>query len=238
MEKIKDNKISVILCAYNEEKSIENVIFSLANSNVFDEIIVVNDGSTDNTRKIIESLKEKFDIIDIHFPKNKGKGYAMATGIEKANAEIIVFCDADLSGLKKEHFLQLVEPLLDNRADMVLGQPIVNFSIDYTYNPLKLLTGERALYKKDILPILEKIKTSRFGVETIINLYYKAHKKRVEMVLLSGLKHFIKFEKANRLQAMKQYLQAGHQITFTTVNNYGLISKIVKNKFNKILIEN
>ena len=56
--------------------------------------------------------------------------------------------------------------------------------IDYKMNPFKSFTGQRALLKNDILPILEDIKSSKFGVETLINLYYQPHEKRVKYVML------------------------------------------------------
>lgn len=113
--------ISCIICAFNEQSTIENVIKITSDSNLFDQIIVVNDGSIDHTERKIKELKKSYSITDIHLPENKGKGYAMATGVENTNSEIIVFCDADLSDLKGEHFLQLTKPIIENEADMVLG---------------------------------------------------------------------------------------------------------------------
>ncbi|MBI5218530.1 MAG: glycosyltransferase family 2 protein [Bacteroidia bacterium] len=225
-------KVSAIICAYNENTTIENVIYSVVNSKIFNEIIVVNDGSTDNTGNVIKVLKS-LNIIDIHLTVNQGKGNAMALGVEKASSEVIVFCDADLSGLKKNHFLQLTKPIIENEADMVLGQATETL-INYKINPFKSFTGERALLKKDILPILDDIKISKFGVETLINLYYQSQEKRVKYVMLNGLKHPTKFEKTNQLQAMKEFVLEGHQIALTTFNNFNLISKVIKNNINKL----
>jgi glycosyltransferase involved in cell wall biosynthesis len=225
--------ISCIICAFNEESTIENVIKNTSDSNLFNQIIVVNDGSTDATASIINKLKSNFTIIDIHLPENKGKGYAMAIGIEKASSEIIVFCDADLSDLDGNHFLQLIKPIAENRADMILGQPTETL-INFNFNPFKSLSGQRSLLRKDILPILEDMKISKFGVETLINLYYQSQGKRIGYVKLLGLKHPSKFVKTNQKQAMKEFLFEGYQISHTTFNNFHLISKIIKNKFNAI----
>jgi len=65
-------KVSAIICAYNEEKTIKDVIISVSKSRIIDEIIVVNDGSVDNTQKIIKELKKEIEIRDIHFEENKG----------------------------------------------------------------------------------------------------------------------------------------------------------------------
>ncbi|MFA4851501.1 MAG: glycosyltransferase family 2 protein [Thermoplasmata archaeon] len=226
-------EITAIICAFNEESTIENVLKAVADSNLFNEIIVVNDGSTDNTGKIIKELKKCLDITDIHLPENKGKGFAMASGVEKASSELIVFCDADLSDLRGEHFLQLIKPIIENKADMVLGQATETL-INYKINPFKSLSGQRSLLREDILPILDDMKTSKFGVETLINLYYQSQGKRVEYVMLMDLKHPTKFNKTNQSQAMKEFIFEGHQIALTAFNNFNLITKIIKNKLNKV----
>jgi len=222
------NKASAIICAYNEEKTIESVIRSANENYLINEVIVVNDGSTDNTGKIIESLKNKIPITDIHLIKNKGKGYAMAIGIEKALNDIIVFIDADLSNLNQNHYYQLVVPIIGNKADMVLGQATETI-INYKLNPFKSITGERALKKADIIPIINKMKKSRFGVETLINLYYQSTGKTVEYVMLKGLVHPTKFQKTSLINASKQFVSEGHEIAITALNNYDLIIKSIRN---------
>lgn len=221
-------KTSAIICAYNEEKTIENVILSAKENYVVNDIIVVNDGSTDSTGKIIESLKNRVTMTDIHFEKNKGKGYAMAIGIEKALNDIIVFIDADLSNLNQNHYYQLVDPIVGDVADMVLGQATETL-INYGVNPFKSLTGERALLKKDILPIVDKMKQSRFGVETLINLYFQSQGKRIKYVMLKGLVHPTKFQKTSVIKASKQFMSEGQEIAITAFNNYDLIIKSIRN---------
>jgi hypothetical protein len=157
----------------------------------------------------------------------------MDLGVERANSEIIVFCDADLSGLKKNHFQQLINPIIRNEADMVLGQATETL-INYKINPFKSFTGERALLKQDVLTILEEMKTSKFGVETLINLHYQAQEKRVKYVMLEGLKHPTKFDKtSNKSRAIKEFVMEGHQIALALFNNFNSLTKIVRNQINK-----
>jgi glycosyltransferase involved in cell wall biosynthesis len=109
------NVISVIIPAYNEERSIGEVIKQT--QKFADEVIVVDDCSTDNTKELCQRLGAKV-VTNVH-----GKGYigAIKTGFERANHEIIVTLDAD-----GEHdpgdIPRLVEPLLTQKADLVLGK--------------------------------------------------------------------------------------------------------------------
>ena len=110
--------ISVIIPAYNEEENIREII---ERSLPFaDELIVVNDGSKDRTRKILDELKNEngLKIIDINL--NSGKSNAIREGIKHATSDIVVFLDADLQHLPEE-IPKIVEPIMNNKADLVIG---------------------------------------------------------------------------------------------------------------------
>jgi ABC-type uncharacterized transport system involved in gliding motility auxiliary subunit len=120
-------------------------------------------------------------------------------------------------------------PLIRKEADMILGQATETL-IDYSVNPFKSFTGERSVFKKDILPLVDKMKNSRFGVETLINLYYQSEGKKVKYVMLDGLKHPTKFDKISKQQAIKEFVKEGHQIALTAFKNFDLITSSIKNK--------
>jgi glycosyltransferase involved in cell wall biosynthesis len=221
-------KTSIIICTYNEEKTISDVLIGCCKLNPDCEIIVVDDGSTDNTENILNELTRGYSFRYERFEKNMGKSRAMAHGAEISENDIILFFDADVSNIVKDHFDELLKPIIDNTADMVLGQPSETL-IDYHINPFRALTGERALLKNDIIPVLNEIRDIRFGVETFLNLYYQAKGKRIKYVLLKDLKHPSTYEKSGSVSiATKKYIDEGKEIAMTIMNNHNLINQRVE----------
>ncbi len=221
--------VTAIICAFNEENTIKEVIHSLSSYSIIDEVIVINDGSSDGTREIVEEMSSREKVTAIHLENNMGKGFAMAVGVEKASGDIIVFMDADLSNILEEHVRQLITPIQTFMADMVLGQPSETL-IDHNYNPFKSFTGQRALNKEDVINITDKMRVSRFGVETLLNLYYQSKGKVIEYVLLKDLRHPTKFSKQTPFQATKEFIFEGQEIAKTSIINYDLLVKsIMKN---------
>ena len=227
-------KATAIICVYNEEKTIKDVVLSVSESPIVNEIIVVNDGSTDDTKKIIKELKGKIKIKDIHFEKNKGKGYAMAVGAKNATNAIIAFIDADQTNIISGYIEKMINPLLKKECDMVLGYSTVNI-LSQDVNPLKILTGERALYKDDIAPILDKMKESRFGVETLLYFYFISIGKSIKFIRLIGLKHKDKYKKVSFTNATTSYISESWEIAYTAMKNYDLmlktVDKLIRKKF-------
>lgn len=89
--------VSALIPAFNEEKTVGNVVDVLKHCERIDEIIVINDGSSDNTSKIAKS--HGVHVIDLE--QNIGKGGAICRGLQVVNGDIILILDADLIGLKR-----------------------------------------------------------------------------------------------------------------------------------------
>lgn len=114
--------ISIIIPVYNEESSIEKVIKRVLKANTLGyqkEIIIVDDGSTDNTTKLLKKIKNN-RIKKLFHNKNKGKGAALRYGFSKAKGQIILVQDADLEYHPKD-FPKIIRPFLKNNVKVVYG---------------------------------------------------------------------------------------------------------------------
>lgn len=112
-----DNKVWIIIPAYNEQARLEKVIRDLLTKT--SNIIVVNDASTDQTAQIMEDLP----IFKVHHSLNRGQGAALQTGTElalKNGAEVIVHFDAD-GQMQVEDIAKVIAPILEQRAEIVFG---------------------------------------------------------------------------------------------------------------------
>ena len=122
MNKLNDREIlSVIVPAYNEQQTIEKVLIELVKLPQLLEVIVVNDGSTDQTGDILDQLSEKYHQLKvIHHPKNKGKTAALKTGFVSSVGEIIIVQDADLE-YDPQEIPEVIDPIIQGKADVVYG---------------------------------------------------------------------------------------------------------------------
>lgn len=118
--------LSIIIPVYNEEKTIATVIKKVgeAKTSLLDkEIIVINDGSTDNTLQVLKTIRSpKIRIIDVQV--NRGKGNAIKAGLELAGGDVLLVQDADLE-YNPDDYPLLLEPILSGKADVVYGSRFI-----------------------------------------------------------------------------------------------------------------
>ncbi len=120
-------KLSIIIPAYNEERTIHFLLDKVRNvtldNGIAKEVVIVNDGSTDGTAKAVESYMQQWPDMGITFfqqPRNMGKGAAIHRGIAEATGEYLVVQDADLE-YDPRQYNDLLRPVLEGFADVVYG---------------------------------------------------------------------------------------------------------------------
>lgn len=196
-------KVACIIPAYNEERTIKGIIDVVKQVDLIDEIIVVSDGSKDETATI--SKKAGANVIDNKI--NKGKGAALKIGIDSSDSDIFTFLDADLVGLKKEHVINLLMPVLNDEADMSVGifksgRIATNLAQKVAPN----LSGQRAV-KRRLIEDIENIDITRYGVEIALTKIAQKKKYRTKNVYLDNLTHVMKEEKLGLRKGFKARLK-------------------------------
>lgn len=154
MLKIHKPKISIIVPAFNEVRTVEQVIQKLSLLQIDKEIIVIDDFSTDGTRELLKKLQPQYRLKLILHAHNKGKGAGVVNGAAHAKGEYIIVQDADLE-LDPSDIMRMV--------DLMENQPA-----------LDLINGTRD-FKTNKIPLISKI--ARFVTALTARLLYRQHIK-------------------------------------------------------------
>lgn len=196
-------KVTAIIPAYNEGKTVGDVVSVVCGMPEIHEVIVVNDGSTDNTSGVAREAGAR--VIDLEM--NRGKGGAIVAGIRETDADIILLLDADLIGLTRSHVLDLLKSVVDGEAEMTLGLfSHGRFSTDLAQKIAPWLSGQRAI-KREILETLPELDLCRFGVETALTKHARKQHLNVKHVILDNCTHVMKEEKMGHIEGFKSRLR-------------------------------
>lgn len=187
-------KLSVIIPVYNEAKTIRRIIEKIVSIGIDKEIVVVDDGSTDGTERMLMDIKiDNFKII--HHTSNRGKGAALLTGLSNASGDYIVIQDADLE-YDPADYAHLLKGMLENNVDIVMGSRFnkgyhgilvhqmgnrilsgfLNFLFNTKFNDYATCYK---LIRRDILPLLD-LKATGFDID--VEIICKAIKKKLRVL--------------------------------------------------------
>src|SRR3989339_865899 len=230
-------KISCIIPAFNEESTIINVIKNVKKIKVINEIVVVDDGSTDNTYKNAKSEEVKV----IKHAQNKGKGAAIKTGVSHSSGEIILFLDADLYSISPKKIASILQPLENDEADFVktsftrargrVTELVVKplFSVVFPFIKFNQpLSGQFAI-KRELLGELRI--DDKWGVDIQILLQLVKKGVRIAEVDIGKLKH--------KKQPIENLTIMSEQVIKSILSELGIIAnkhKLVIFDFDKTLI--
>jgi glycosyltransferase involved in cell wall biosynthesis len=174
-------KVSVVIPVYNEKATILEIIDKVRATGLVSEIVVVDDGSTDGTRELLDTIKYP-EVRVLKHEKNAGKGAAVKTGFASVTGDIAIIQDADLE-YDPNDYKALITPIVEGRADVVYGTRyggsarkvdslchyMINRFITTFFNVLmnRHFTDMETCYKVFKTEVIKKIniKSKRFGVD-------------------------------------------------------------------------
>jgi len=185
-------KVAAIVPAYNEEARIAAVLQTLTHAAAVDEVIVVNDGSTDGTALAAQAIP---GVQVVTLPRNKGKGGAMREGATRTEADVLLFFDADLVGLTPRHVQDLLAPVCSGEATMSMGIfKGGRLWTDMAQFFAPAITGQRAI-RRDVFLHIPNLETVGYGIELAINDYVHSQGLVRKDITLRGVTHPMKEEK-------------------------------------------
>jgi glycosyltransferase involved in cell wall biosynthesis len=206
-------QIAAVVPAYNESTRIGNVLKVLHSIDLLSEIIVVDDGSTDNT---LAEVPRNNGVRALRFEQNRGKGAALFAGARLSQSDILLFLDADLVGLTTGHVEALLAPVMNREADMsVASFRGGRWRTDWAQKLVPCISGQRVLHKEFFFS-LANLDHSRYSIETALTLEARLRGARVKKVYWDGVTHVMKEEKLGWTRGMweraKMYWEIGSYV--------------------------
>lgn len=204
-------KTTAVIAAYNEEKTIADVLRALTSSPLIDEIIVVSDGSEDRTVEIARAF-DGVRTIALH--ENHGKGFAMAVGVANAGNDILFFCDGDMYNVTGQHIEALIRPVAEGRCDMNIGVRNRGGIANFFHLRLKcgpVLSGIRVMRKRVFETVPARYQ-ARFKIEAALNCFCAGAGYEQTQTVIHGLGHVIKESKRGLVDGLRARWEMSREV--------------------------
>jgi len=208
--------VSVIIPAFNEAKTIGAVIAVAKNCELVSEVIVVNDGSTDNTAKVAQAAGVQL----ITQSLNRGKAQAMDAGVRVAKNDIICFLDADLKNFSADILQKIINPVLSGQYDMyavIFGRKW--HGLNWLTPRLPIISGNRALRKEVWQLVPEKFKV-KFRIEIALNYFAGGAGKKCGAESYPGFSQYIKEQKYGLIDGFWRRMKMNWDVAWVFINLY------------------
>jgi glycosyltransferase involved in cell wall biosynthesis len=217
-------QISCIIPAYNEGSRIAGVLDVACAHPLLHEVIVVDDGSSDDTRAVVARYAGARLIAR---EKNAGKSSVVVEGIRQSTGDLFILLDADLAGLSTEAITALITPVQTGNADISISLR-ANAPAWWQWIGIDFISGERVFTKEFISPLLEHIShLEGFGLEVYMNRHIVKNRLRIAIVRINVRSAF-KFVQQQAwwyLGMNKDYLRMAGKILHT-VSIFEVVSQI------------
>ncbi len=203
----KNVKITAVVPAFNEAETVASVLEIVTTFPLFTQVILINDGSTDQTGVVMKKFSKERKVTFIDLKENVGKTKAVIEGMKKCKGELVCFIDADLTGLKYEYIYKMIYYVLNGEFDMTIldreGDRISPIGWAQSWTS-RFNGGERAFWKKDWDKIRFE-KDALYGIEQVMNLYYVSKGKKVRTIWCPGLYGAYQTKKKGLIKGLDVY---------------------------------
>jgi polyisoprenyl-phosphate glycosyltransferase len=202
-------QVSVIIPAFNEASRIGVVLEVLHQTRGLNEIIIVDDGSTDGT---LEAIPAGNGFHPMRLERNRGKGAALLAGARKSRGEVLLFLDADLVGLQPHQVESLLAPVVNQEAAMSIAVfRGGRWRTDWAQKLVPGISGQRAM-RREFFFSVSGLEDSRYGVETALSRAAARQKLRVARVPWKQVTHVMKEEKLGWSRGLWERLKMYEEI--------------------------
>lgn len=184
--------VACLIPAWNEERTVAQVVRTCLDCPLVEEVVVISDGSTDRTAQEAAQAGARVIVRE----RNGGKDRALQDGVQATEAGLLVLLDADLLGLRPEHVSALIEPIYSGRAQTTLGVfRHGGWQTDFSQSLTPFLNGQRCLTRQLWLDAITPCLGVGYGLETVLSRYIHTYGIRLERVPMEGVGQLRKEQK-------------------------------------------